>query len=181
MRKEGEEVPAWLLSVEEKFKKKRAAAKPFLDKYKAISERQIREAAIRFVLSNDDAHSTLISFSNFEDIDKYVGLSGSRLTTPEQQMLAAHTRDYGELYCRHACGKCESYCPNGVPVNTIMRFNHYFVAQHREKYAMQEYASLRRPKADLCQNCMGYCETSCPYGVHIHALLNIAHSNLSLG
>jgi predicted aldo/keto reductase-like oxidoreductase len=180
MRSEEEEVPAWLLSVEEKFKKKREAAKPFLDKVNAVSERQVREAAIRFVLSDEDAHSTLISFKNFEDIDRYVGLSGSRLTTPEQQMLAAYTRDYGELYCRHACGKCEPYCPHGVPINTIMRFNHYFVAQHREKYAMQEYAALDRPNADLCQDCPGYCQRHCPYGVQIHALLNIAHTNLTL-
>lgn len=178
-RNEGKEVPGWLLTMEEKYSKKREDAKPFLDQHNLTSERQIREAAIRFVLSNMDAQSVLISFRNFKDIDKYVGLSGGRLTAPEQQMLTAYVRDYGDLYCRHACGKCEPKCPHGVPVNTIMRFNHYYVAQRREKYAMKEYAALERPKADLCQDCEGYCQSYCPFGVPIHALLNIAHSNLT--
>ena len=61
-----------------------------------------------------------------------------------------------------------------------MRFNHYYISQRREKYAMQEYASLNRPKADLCRDCEGYCQSQCPYGVSIYALLNFAHSCLTM-
>jgi predicted aldo/keto reductase-like oxidoreductase len=61
-----------------------------------------------------------------------------------------------------------------------MRYNHYFNAQGREKYAMEQYAELGITKADLCQNCEGHCERACPYNVPIQSLLMLAHHNLTL-
>jgi ferredoxin len=60
-----------------------------------------------------------------------------------------------------------------------MRYNHYFAAQGKEKWAMKQYAQLP-VKADLCENCTGICENSCPYGVPVHGLLDMAHKTLSL-
>ena len=85
----------------------------------------------------------------------------------QEPILAAYKEECGELYCRHACGICESSCPHHVPVNTIMRYNHYFEAQGSEKFAMEKYAQLETSKADHCRNCAGWCQTSCPYGVPI--------------
>ena len=98
----------------------------------------------------------------------------------QEPILAAYKEECGELYCRHACGICESSCPHHVPVNTIMRYNHYFEAQGSEKFAMEKYAQLETSKADHCRNCAGWCQTSCPYGVPIQGLLNIAHAQLTL-
>jgi len=67
-----------------------------------------------------------------------------------------------------------------VPINTIMRYNHYFEAQGREKYALAKYADLPGPKADLCYNCQDFCETACPYHVPIQGKLIFAHQQLSL-
>ena len=61
-----------------------------------------------------------------------------------------------------------------------MRYNHYFDAHGSEKFAMEKYAKLETPKADSCRNCAGLCEQSCPYGVPIQGLLNIAHTQLTL-
>jgi len=61
-----------------------------------------------------------------------------------------------------------------------MRYNHYFTAQSREKYAISQYAELGRPDAGICAACQGFCEAACPYGVTIHTLLEDAHRNLSL-
>ena len=61
-----------------------------------------------------------------------------------------------------------------------MRFDHYFVAQGREKHAMAEYADLRSSKADICHSYSGYCESACPYGVPIQALLPTAHQILTM-
>ena len=60
-----------------------------------------------------------------------------------------------------------------------MRYNHYFQAQGKEKYAMKNYARLST-KADLCADCKGHCESACPYDVPIYGLLNIAHKTLTL-
>jgi Fe-S-cluster-containing hydrogenase component 2 len=61
-----------------------------------------------------------------------------------------------------------------------MRYNQYFMAQAREKYAIQKYNELSGAKSEMCMNCEGFCEVACPYGVSIHALLTVAYNNLYL-
>ncbi|MBN1145228.1 MAG: aldo/keto reductase [Bacteroidales bacterium] len=140
-----------------------------------------REAAIGFALNNPSAHSALITFKTFEDIDNYIRLSGVRLTAKTLSLIEVLKETYGHLYCRHACGLCESSCPSQVQVNRIMRYNHYFMAQGREKYAIQKYHEISGLKAENCLDCEGYCEKSCPFGVPVHLLLAVAHQNMSLG
>jgi predicted aldo/keto reductase-like oxidoreductase len=111
----------------------------------------------------------------------FLKLSGSRLAPQDKALLSAYREECGGLYCRHACGLCESECPYGVPINTIMRYDHYFVAQGREKLAMAKYAALLSKKADICQDCEGHCEAACPYGIPVRALLATAHRTLTLG
>ena len=139
-----------------------------------------REAAINFVLDSPAVSSALISFSNFEEIAEYVSLSGGKLTQQNHTVINAMKEKFGHLYCRHACGICETSCPNHVPVNTIARFNHYFISQKREKYAIQKYLELNNPKTGMCLNCEGFCEFACPYGVSVRTIMAIAHKNLNL-
>ena len=152
----------------------------FKTKYKLSTFDEVRSAAIRFVISNPDVHCVCPTILTFEDLEFYVALSGKRLSPIESQMLAEYTSVFSEFYCRHACGECESQCPRGVPVNTIMRYNHYFLSQRREKYAMLKYASLPTHKADSCSQCNGHCQKACPYNVPIQGLMTLAHQNLSL-
>jgi predicted aldo/keto reductase-like oxidoreductase len=164
----------------ERMKKRADKCQDFIQKYKLTDNDAIRTAAYRFVLNHPDVHSSLFNFSNFEQIDSVVGISGSRLNVKDKKTLAALEKGCSDLYCRHACGICESKCPAGVPVNTIMRYNHYFDAKNQEKYAMRKYADLANSKADKCFNCSGGCEKACPYGVPIQGLMVMAHHNLTL-
>jgi predicted aldo/keto reductase-like oxidoreductase len=113
-------------------------------------------------------------------MEQVLSLSGSKLSAWDKEKLAAYKEGCGELYCRHACGVCEPHCPHGVPVNTIMRYNHYFMAQGREKEAMVKYARIPGARADVCSQCSGYCEAACPYNVPIQGMLLLAHNQLSL-
>ncbi|MFH1320084.1 MAG: aldo/keto reductase [Bacteroidota bacterium] len=159
---------------------KQKKAESFLQKDQLYDNNARREAAISFVLNEPSVHSVLISFKTFDDITDYVNLSGTRMTTKNISTINTLIETCDYLYCRHACGLCESFCPYEVPINTIMRYNHYFMAQGREKYAIQKYYELAGAKSDKCLDCEGFCQTACPYGVSIHALLAVAHNNLSL-
>ncbi len=139
-----------------------------------------KDIAITFVLSNPNVNTVLMRFTNFDNLIYHLKLSGKTLTASDKRILIKYEETFGRLYCRHACGICEGKCPNDIPVNTIMRFNHYFLAQKREKFAMQKYAELPGLKAESCSNCEGFCESACPYKVPIKGLLNIAHNNLTL-
>ncbi|MCU0285208.1 MAG: aldo/keto reductase [Acidobacteria bacterium] len=179
-KKEGKEIPEQTKKMLDLFKERADIAAEFMKKNNISDPGEIRDAAIRFVLKNPNVHTVCTNFRNFDDIDPFIKLSGSPMSAADEKKLTLYREGCGSFYCRHACGICESHCPHGVPVNTIMRYNHYFEFQDREKEALGKYASLSTPKANLCETCAGHCQAACPYNVHIHALLNHAHRNLTL-
>ncbi|MBN2432373.1 MAG: aldo/keto reductase [Acidobacteria bacterium] len=180
LEKEGKEVHPLFRSGLDRLKQKVEAAQEFIQKYNLNNPAEIRAAALRFCLSNSNVSTVCIGFRNFEQVDEYMALSGSRLEPVDEKKLSAFSRSGAMFYCRHACAQCESSCPHAVPVNKIMRYNHYFDAQGREKEAMAKYQRLDAAKADLCRDCDGYCEAACPYGIPIQGLLNLAHRRLTL-
>lgn len=179
-QKENKEIPPNIQNLYSKIMRSQEQAMPFLLQHGLTESSARKEAAISFVLNNQAVSTVLISFSNFTEIAEYISLSGSRLNDKTVSAVNTFRDTYGPLYCRHACGICEKSCPSCVPVNTIMRYNNYFTAQSREKYAISKYLGLEGRNAGVCSGCAGYCESACPYGVPIHALLKDAHKNLSL-
>ena len=180
MKKEGkavdERMERYMARMEETAKK----AEFFLRENNLKNPSDIKAAALKFVLGNPHVGTLNLAFRNFDDVQNLLKLSGSGMGQKDKALLTAYEKECGQLYCRHACGICESDCPHQVPVNTIMRYNHYFEAHGSEKFAMHKYAQLETPKADTCRNCPGFCEQSCPYGVPIQGLLNTAHLRLTL-
>jgi len=180
MKKEGKKVPDFYNNYIVRLKTQVDKAEAFVKKYNLQNPKEISAAAYRFVLSNPNVSTVNIAFRNFDSIDEILQLSGSRLTQKDKKTLAVYEKGCSQLYCRHACGICEDNCQRGVPVNTIMRYSHYFDAQGREKEAMTKYAALTSKRADQCEDCSGGCEAKCPYGVPIQGLLVQAHNLLTL-
>ena len=162
------------------FKSRADKAREFALKYGLSGDKEVRSAAIKFCLGNPDVHSVCPTINTYEDLEFYVSLSGGKLEPVDEGMLADYKSFSGSLYCRHACGECEPHCPHDVPVNTIMRYQHYFMSQGREKHAMEKYAALQRTNAAVCTDCKGHCEAACPFGVSVQGLLMAAHQTLSL-
>jgi len=177
---EGKEIPDYLSEAKKFTEQRSAQTEVFTNKYGLAGSEQVRDAAIKFCLSRPEVHSVCPSINTFEELEVFIKLSGMRLEDKEVTMLEDYRNGLGRYYCRHACGLCEPACPHGVPVNTIMRYNHYFLAQGREKMAMAEYAVLPGNRADRCAGCAGRCQKACPYGVPIQALLVIADRTLTL-
>lgn len=180
LQKEGKEINELYLSGLERFKAKAGKAEAFMKKHDLQKPEELRDAAIRFVLDNPNVNTVCCGIRNFDDMNKYIKLSGTTLSGVEKKKLAAFSKGGAELYCRHACGMCEQSCPHGVPVNTILRYNHYFEAAGREKYAMMRYAKLEGPKAGHCLSCSGVCEGACPHRVPAQGMLTAAHLRLTL-
>lgn len=164
----------------ESMKKTAEEGQWFIEKYQLTDPAEIRVASTRYALSNPGVATVLARTNSFEDVEQFLKASGTPLSSPEAKKLAAYRRGPGQFYCRHACGLCEPSCPDNVPVNTIMRYNHYFEAQGQEKYALAKYQRLIGKNAGGCVDCSGFCETSCPFQVPIRGLLCMAHEHLSL-
>jgi aryl-alcohol dehydrogenase-like predicted oxidoreductase len=70
--------------------KKRAEMTDFFKKKHGLSNYpQMRDAAIRFVLSHPGVHTVTFSIKNFEQLEAYVALSGTRLNTKDSQALSS--------------------------------------------------------------------------------------------
>jgi len=180
-KQQNRELPESIVKLRAYTEEREAKTAAFLKEHRIQGPEQVRDAAIRFCLSSADVHCVCPTINTFEDLDAYTALSGTKLSSRDEAMLSGYTDVFGAFYCRHACGLCEPACPNGIPVNSIMRFDHYFRAQGREKRAMTEYAALGDGHdAGRCAECPGPCEAACPYGVPVRGLLALAHETLSL-
>lgn len=157
-----------------------AAADEFKRRHGLRSNTQVRDAAIKFVLDHPGVHTVCPTINTFDALEAFVALSGQKLSSTDKPMLASYDELLGRYYCRHACGICEPSCPQRVPVNTIMRYGHYFHGQGREKQAIQKYVSLPGAAAAFCLDCVGYCESSCPHQVPVKSMLARVHENLTL-
>jgi predicted aldo/keto reductase-like oxidoreductase len=180
IKKSGKDVPPLYKEGVERYTQMLEQAGPSVKKFKLENPDAARAAAIKFCLGNDSVHTVCCSMGNFDELEKMVVLSGERLDAGDRATLAAYEEVCGPFYCRHACGLCEPQCPQGVPVNTIMRYHHYFTAQGREREAMQYYAAIPGARADACSTCPGFCERACPYNVSIQGKLFHAHADLAL-
>ncbi len=181
LEQEGQEITSWERGIVQGYK---AAANKARTKLKDLnvnsSDELYKDIAIPFVLSNPDVNTVLIAFTNYDTVKYQLKFSGKTLTGSGEKEIESYESTLGQFYCRHACGICEEKCPDNIPVNKIMRYNHYFLTNKGEKFSMQKYSGLGGNNAAVCQNCNGYCESGCPYKVPIQGLLNFAHRNLSM-
>jgi predicted aldo/keto reductase-like oxidoreductase len=177
--KEGSELSDRYKIAYEKFKLQSDQAETFFARYGISGVEKMKDGAIQFILSNNNVNTICALFQNFDDIKKYIRLSGTKLEPQTSEMLGFFKSTYNCLHCRIGCNICEASCPHHLPVNTILRYNYYFQAKKQEKMAIQFYNNLPGSKADICITCEGFCEKACPHGVLARPLLAAAHRNMS--
>jgi predicted aldo/keto reductase-like oxidoreductase len=152
----------------------------FVERYGIQTEEQLQLGSIHWVLQNPDMHTACIAFTDFDLVNKVVPLSGTKLTSAEEVMLQRVAQALDHQYCRHGCTECLAQCPHEVPVNTIMRYAHYYEWQGREKDAMALYAGLDGPGASPCGDCTGPCTDGCRFGLDVQSNMLRAHHLLTL-
>jgi len=152
----------------------------FAERHGLQTADQLRLGSIQWVLQNPDAHTVCVSLNDFDNIDRVVSLSGTRLSQPDEAFLGQLAQSVNSRYCRHGCVDCGGTCPQEVPVSRIMRYAYYFAGQGREKHAMSRYAQLGGSDGSVCLDCSAPCETACPHGFQVRTQMAHAHSLLTL-
>ena len=180
LRQDNKEVSAFAAEGLRRYQDKADRAEKFIRERHLQNRQEIQDAAVRFVLGNPGVGTVCCLAKTYDEMERFIRLSGTTLGAAESSRLEAYREGAGHLYCRHACGVCEPSCPHGVPVNTIMRYHQYYAAQRREKEAMVYYADIPGARADACSHCPGHCEQACPFSVPIQGMLLTAHSRLSM-
>ena len=124
------------------------------------------KAALKWVLSDENVHTTIPAFSNFDELREGLSVMEDLTLTPEEQ------RDLGVgerlalagNFCQQ-CGRCLPQCPAGFDIPTWMRAAMYGLGHGQPAKAR---AALRhRSRADLaCADC-DQCTVHCALGLDV--------------
>jgi hypothetical protein len=137
------------------------------------------QAALKWVLSNEDVSCAVISFFKLQHVDEYLYASGRPVTPDDVAILEEYDRQIAGTYCAPHCGVCLGSCSASLPIDDVLRYRMYFEDYGREKEAMQLYAALER-NAAVCASCSAPCQGSCPLGIDIQSRMSGSHDLLTL-
>lgn len=136
-------------------------------------------AVFKWVLKHPEVDGLVISIRSISDLNLYISASGEKFTAADRKILDRYARRFGAEYCRTGCSECESACPEGVSIASVLRFQMYFKDYRMEKKAIESYARLDA-KASKCASCETEdCSGECPYGLPVSSMLRQAHDDLS--
>jgi predicted aldo/keto reductase-like oxidoreductase len=138
------------------------------------------QAAFRWSLNNESVDAVIISMTSSDQIDEYLGASGSGIVTAEDMGLLEHYAQMTDMtYCRHACNDCEGSCPYGVPIADVLRTRMYATDYGDFSFAKSEYSMLGNA-ASACLSCDGApCRDACTHEIPIADLCGPTHQLLS--
>jgi predicted aldo/keto reductase-like oxidoreductase len=136
------------------------------------------QAALKWVLSNEDVSCAVISFFEEQHVDEYLHASGKPLTPRDVATLEEYDRRILGRYCAPHCGACLDACPEGLPIHDVLRHRMYYEDYGWEKEGVRQYARLAKD-ASSCVECSGPCLGSCPVGIAIPDRMRGAHELLA--
>ncbi len=138
------------------------------------------QAAFRWVLSNPNVDSLVISMTSKERITEFLGASGwKKISRRELPILQKYARLNGASYCRHACNDCEGACPQSVPIADVLRTRMYAKDYGDMRLARAEYALLGEG-ASACLACTHQtCAGACTHGLPIEKMTAPTHRLLT--
>jgi hypothetical protein len=137
------------------------------------------QAAFKWVLANPNVSGLVVSFREPSNADEYLFASGKRPTTRDYASLARYDELIAGVHCYQGCGACLDACPEGLPIDDVLRYRMYFEDYRQEKEAMVLYSELKKG-AEVCATCSAPCAGSCPYSLPIQERMTGAHEMLTL-
>jgi len=138
------------------------------------------QAALTWVFSNPSVDALVISMTSFDEIDEYLGASGTGGPSGARlELLDEYLRASGGSYCNHGCRSCEASCPHGVPISEVLRTNMYAEGYRDLAYAREEYAKLDQGAAACAACSQPACTGSCPLGLDVPTLLGSLDARLA--
>jgi hypothetical protein len=136
------------------------------------------QSAFRWVLSNPRVSCLVISISERAQIDEYLVASGQAPAEDDLGRLERYDAATARLHCRPGCGACLAACPEGVPIDEVLRAEMYATRYADAPGARRLYASLGEP-AERCLACAAPCASACPFGLAIPERTRAMHRLLA--
>ena len=133
-------------------------------------------ALTRWLTTKTKLDAAVIRVKNLEEfVETYSG-AGKDLQAQDLRAIEIMTAEANKTACR-LCGKCQSQCPQQIPITEILRFERYAMDDNDWNKASKLYAELPT-RGDKCNDC-GICVQYCPLSLKISEKLTRAHILLS--
>lgn len=135
----------------------------FLDREKTKSMNT--SAAIKWVLSNPDIHTTIPGMTQFDQLDLNVKLLTDITLTEDDKKDIMIAGNQPGLFCS-GCKQCLEACPLKLQVPDLMRAYMYAFGYSN---TYQAYSLLKELDygSDPCKNCNGSCKVICSKGFNV--------------
>lgn len=144
------------------------------------------EAAIRFVLSNQDVTCALSGMGSIDMVEENVRVASNESQLSPEEVLIINAsmeenKKLADLYCT-GCNYCMP-CPTGVNIPQCFKLMNYHRVYNLTDYAKNEYAKInddnpnKGKNAAACIEC-GECEKKCPQNLPIIRQLKETHKAL---
>ncbi len=144
--------------------------------YWSGSRRKINmKAALKWVLQDQNVHTTVPAFSNYDEMQEALSVMEDLTLTPEERQDLGLGQALGlpGFYCQQ-CGRCLAQCTAGMEVPALMRASMYAFGHRQPNKAR----ALLRPwtSADVaCVQC-SRCVVRCTLGLDVKSrALDLAH------
>jgi len=143
-----------------------------LDDFTATEKESFAQAALKWVLSNQDVSGLVVSIERPEQLDEYLMASGQPFEPADQALLERYDARVSGIYCRPGCGACLESCPNDVPVDDVLRWRMYSENYGRHAEASGRYATLDPARSpERCVGCAAPCVSACPFDLPVQSRL----------
>jgi predicted aldo/keto reductase-like oxidoreductase len=138
----------------------------FWDKEKKESINPV--AALKWVLQNENIHTTVPGFTTFDQLHQDLSvMEDLRLSEEEKSDLKMANAKYPTgLYCRQ-CRECLPQCPAGLDIPSAMRAYMYAYGHRNLLHAQQVLSGARLPE-DPCSGCLA-CRVECSSGFDVRS------------
>ena len=123
-------------------------------------------AALKWVLKNDNIHTTIPDCSTFDELYQDLDIMADMELTEEEKndLKPPTTESTTSIYCQQ-CGECVSQCPGGLDIPTIMR-SYMYAYGYRNLDLARNTMDLAQIKSDPCKDCQA-CRVECRMGFDI--------------
>ena len=144
---------------------------------KELGDVSPHQAALKWVLQNNDVTTTVPSMVNLDQIKDDTALLTMDLTMSraDHRALDRYGDAIASRYCLR-CGACESTCPSGVDIPTVNRCLMYAEGYGDMANARAAHAELAaRVSASVCGDC-AECVARCANGIALPQQMRRAHA-----
>ena len=121
------------------------------------------KAALKWVLQDENIHTTIPAFSNYDEMKESLSVMEDLTLTPEerQDLGLGQALGLSGYYCQQ-CGSCLAQCPAGMDVPALMRGSMYAFGHQRPEKA-RDLLRLWASADVACRRC-SRCDVRCALG-----------------